>query len=95
MLPKAHHPPAAGDELLGHEIVASLISLKLVAPEAGIGSRGVAMKRTGMPEAAIDEHCQAEAGEGYVGTGRSYVRKGNCDVFPEAKALSMQAGSHL
>jgi hypothetical protein len=94
MLPCPHHSPAADVEGSGYAAVAGLVTIELRHPVLPIPAREVAVLRTAMPKATVDEDGQPPACEHNIWS-HPDLTDPQREVHTEPQASGMQDGAHL
>jgi hypothetical protein len=96
VLPHPDHNPPRCVQCCRHDTIAIAVPLELRRPVLGVGARSRPVCRASMPEAAVYEYGDPQAGEGEVGT--DCERAGvDTRVAPVTKAARMDgsAQGHL
>lgn len=93
VLPDPQHSPAGGPQVTVHLPIALTVALQLRLPVVLISPRSVPMKRTSMPEAAVDKHREPRSWKRDIDPHQS-SGKPDCEMLTKAPASPVQRGAN-
>ena len=95
VLPDPEHSPTQFAQTSVRVLVTRLVPLNLPLPPLRIGSGGLTVHRTSVPEASIDEHDEARLGEDNVHAAPWKAWEGVVDSVAVTPSMQLSAKSHL